>query len=67
MLGELNQHYGKGQQALNAYEEALALAIKLESKDIQAFSMSDIAGIYYLSDNFQQASGYYEESIKILK
>ncbi|KAL4470365.1 hypothetical protein ABPG74_011976 [Tetrahymena malaccensis] len=67
MLGEINQHLGKGQEALNAYEQALKFSIKLESKEVQALSLADIAGIYYLSENYQQAVGYFEESIALLK
>lgn len=52
MLGELNQHVGNANNALNAFEEALKLSIKLDSKEIQALSLSDIAGIHYLSENY---------------
>lgn len=66
-LGFIHSISGEHQQALDCYQQALALNIETNSIGGEALALTNIGYVWGLMDDYHKALDYYEQALKLRK
>jgi tetratricopeptide (TPR) repeat protein len=64
-IGYAYYNLGQKQNARNCYQKQLALAQKIQDKNLEASALGRLGVIEALSDNYDQATTYYQQQLEL--